>query len=317
MAWGLLKPMRGQTYDLDNYDTIILKFVAGDSDSPDRYPVALRVNNAATEMELFNSSDYGKSREQADLLREFLDLPLQDITTDHPEVIEPEAETTALPNQQVEVDMSDVPVPAELKTDIQNVGNGVQISIPGPAFSLSHILSVLIPWAILLYFGQSFFGFFRHTQTPVFVQMFFGGFGLLFFFFIPLIAVIKRFLAARTYTVIVTVSSKGIEIRPNGDGHKKTVILPKERILSIDYSTVQTSFQAALSGNSTPNYAYGNPVQINSNTGFAPFWVRVLAKVSRSKGIFIKSRSGIYSFGAGLPDDEIYYLYTLVKQHLM
>jgi hypothetical protein len=47
-----------------------------------------------------------------------------------------------------------------------------------------------------------------------------------------------------------------------------------------------------------------------------PRWVSWIKTYSRSKGIFIKTQADIYSFGEGLPDEEVYHLYTLVRNYL-
>jgi hypothetical protein len=41
-----------------------------------------------------------------------------------------------------------------------------------------------------------------------------------------------------------------------------------------------------------------------------------LRRLVASKGVIVKSRKGILSFGAGLPDDEVRYLHATVARAL-
>jgi hypothetical protein len=45
-----------------------------------------------------------------------------------------------------------------------------------------------------------------------------------------------------------------------------------------------------------------------------PNWAKWLARLARSKGVTVKHRGGLLTFGAGLPDDEVTYLHALVKR---
>jgi hypothetical protein len=44
-----------------------------------------------------------------------------------------------------------------------------------------------------------------------------------------------------------------------------------------------------------------------------PAWVTHLKRLSPAKGVAIKSLDGISYIGAGLADEEVYYLYCLIK----
>jgi hypothetical protein len=55
---------------------------------------------------------------------------------------------------------------------------------------------------------------------------------------------------------------------------------------------------------------------VNIGTHPLPAWTRALWRLVPSKGIIIKHQRGLYTFGAGLPDDEIRYLYSLIRRSL-
>jgi hypothetical protein len=45
-------------------------------------------------------------------------------------------------------------------------------------------------------------------------------------------------------------------------------------------------------------------------------WLKWVKKLARLKGVMIKSKGGIFPFGYGLPDDEVRYLYSVVREAL-
>ena len=50
--WGLLVPMRGETFSLAGYDAVVVRLQSGDSDSADRYPVLLRATGGGADLAL-------------------------------------------------------------------------------------------------------------------------------------------------------------------------------------------------------------------------------------------------------------------------
>ena len=58
-ARGLLKPMRGEQYDLNSYVSVIIKHNPGDSDTAETFPVSLRGADGTTELELTSYNNYG------------------------------------------------------------------------------------------------------------------------------------------------------------------------------------------------------------------------------------------------------------------
>jgi hypothetical protein len=39
-------------------------------------------------------------------------------------------------------------------------------------------------------------------------------------------------------------------------------------------------------------------------------------RLAKSKGVTLKHRGGLYTFAAGLPDDEVKYLYSVIRRAL-
>lgn len=74
--------------------------------------------------------------------------------------------------------------------------------------------------------------------------------------------------------------------------------------MDIDYSTVSSASESVLSKN--PSYG-----DLSDR-----WWFKLLRHFSRSKGVQIKSKKGIHSFGCGLPEDEVKYLFSVVTDAL-
>src|SRR5688572_15538138 len=67
--WGLLIPLHEQTTPVDGYTAVRLGFVEGDSDSADRFPVALKAT-AGQEMPLADFTSYTEARKCVRMIAE-------------------------------------------------------------------------------------------------------------------------------------------------------------------------------------------------------------------------------------------------------
>jgi len=315
-AWGLLRPMRGEQYDLGNYQKVILRLVPGDSDSADSYNVLLKSENSNNELDIYNSVNYGTSYEQATLLANFLDFRLEDNTTDHPVTISPGNDNSGqtIVFQEKAPDIS--AQPEFMKCEITESEEGLQIRVPGPDFRTYHLIGLIFPVVILLVVAFPMLSFFNNTNTPMFVQFFFVGFIGLFFILLPLIETIRAFRRSRSFATTVIVNPQGISISENAARGKKSIRISAADIIGIDYGTRESVISAAM--NNLDPHQEKDVKAGGLSTPYVPVprWISWLRKLARSKGIIIKSKQSFYSFGGGLPDEEVYHIYTLVRHYL-
>jgi len=290
IARGLLQPMWGRTYNLKDYHSILLNQVSGDSDSADSYEIVFK-SVTGGELPMLSSQDYGCAHAQALLLAGFVQLPLEDRSSDHHDIIKPGALKQKLSEPVFSREFKVATPPPAMKSDIRVNGEEVTISIPKPKISPYNLLELLIPFGIATYFGRSILPFFSHTGTPIQVQMGFGGFVGLFFVLLPLISILKRYLAAKGYFYVVIVNRGGITIKQN----RLSKTIPADRIIALDYATTETALRGIAN---------------------APAWVASLQRLVRSKGVIIKSKDGFFNIAAGLANEEVEYLYTVIKQYL-
>jgi hypothetical protein len=144
------------------------------------------------------------------------------------------------------------------------------------------------------------------------VQIFFVGFLLLCFCLLPSISTINGIIRSVRGRTLVEVSADGI-IEEQAAWRKRVTFLPAGEIFVLDYSAAQTAF-SSITRSARERYSRSRPAASASPiTPVEPEWLRRLVK---SKGVLVKCKKGIVAFGAGLPDDEVRYLYTLVKRAL-
>lgn len=315
-AWGLLRPMKGEQYDLSNYTAVILSHNPGDSDSPESFPVTLQSAHANTELELNTCQTYGTSRQQAMLLAAFLNLPFLDKSTDHRVVLKP-AELTDKPQPLLqEKEPGIAPRPEIMKCLVTEDGQELLIRIPGPAFSPFHLIGLLIPILIMLFIGIPLVSFFERTQTPAFVSWFFLGFIGLFFILLPILELIKAFILSRSYPLSVKVSPRGIDLQGRLPYKKVDLFIPLKDIVGIDYGTRDSALHSALSDNLPEAKRHLKQGGVSDPYGRPPWWFFWMQKAASARGIVIKTTSELQAFGQALPDAEIYHLYTLVRYYL-
>jgi len=314
---GLLVPMRQTELSLHLYDAVLLRFDPGDSDSADRYIIVLRAKDGSDGLVLYGSTQYGNSHEQAVLVAEFLKLPLVDASTDHESVIDSHLVDQSFHGEPGEK-KDDYPAatrPAVLQTQIQETASEVQIIIPDKVFKPVKLIRYIFPAFILIIIVPPFVSFFRQTDTPDIVEKVFIVIAILFLGIIPLFGLVSSIIRARKSRTIVTANAEGVKIEYRGILQTKTNHIPVTDILGMDYSTTQTvlgSVRTRMARHGTRNQSLD--YKSMGYDGSTPRWLTFIQKLVKSKGIVVKCRSGLVTFGAGLPDEEVYYLFTIVKR---
>ncbi|MEI7832192.1 MAG: hypothetical protein WCJ56_03205 [bacterium] len=292
-AMGLLVPMKWEQRALQEFSAVVIRHNPGDSDSAETFPVVLL---GATEMQLCSSTQFGESYQDAEMLATFLGLPLQDATTSHITAVIP---AQAAAPQQSSLDDTAFPQPPQLRSRIENIGGKIRITIPNPGISPVlpiGLVAFLGTWAVFL---PPLLRFFNHTHTPPLVQMVFVSFFGFLFGLLPLLGFLGSILTAVRGFTRVTAAATGIVIEVQGAWRRNTLQIPATDILDLDYGTRENEISSATVQTST-GQSYAAP-------SWATQWIR-------SAGITIKAKSGLHTFGAGLPDDEVRFLYSLVKQ---
>lgn len=307
---GLLVPMWRRESSLDGYEAVVIRHDAGDSDSPDRYPVVLRSRGRAEDLTLKSASDYADAREQATYLADFLDLPLEDASTDRVSVIGPDRLDAPL-RERMRAEGRGTPLaerPRETRSSVCAYGEGVRITIPGSGFRPATLLGAVIPIGILVFVVPRLRDFFRSTDTPREVGLVFIGFGVLVLGVIPLLGTLVSVLRAKRRRTTVTAGPNGIVLEERFALRTRTTRIDSEDIVGLDFHAVSDALaaatrEAAARGDSVP--------------AVLPRLLQGLSRFVKSEGVTIKSRRGLFKFGAGLSDHEVRYLESVVRAALV
>ncbi|MCK9309775.1 MAG: hypothetical protein M0P99_05835, partial [Candidatus Cloacimonetes bacterium] len=84
---------------------------------------------------------------------------------------------------------------------------------------------------------------------------------------------------------------------------RQSKTISRESIISLDYATIESTFSRITTSGNGQSYV----------NNYTPAWMERLRRFARSKGVIVKSREGVFYIGAGLPDAELVYLYSLIS----
>jgi hypothetical protein len=328
--WGLLVPFKSTEIPLQNFAAIGLGYVAGDSDSAERYPIVLQARPGCEDLPLLSGSDYASGRGQAERIAAFVGLPLADSTTDHESIHAPETFGESFRDRRP--DRSDPVVrPATTRTVIEESGRSVRLHVPGSGSKPALLFRLVIPAVIGLVAGSQFVSFLGDSDTPSPVRWGFLAF-LSLFFLLPALAAVASFGRAKRSGTIVTVSPEGITLDDRKGFRSRSRHIPADAILEVDFSTAASraesrrlhasirpprSVTSGLWKSSSGTSGFGVASAGSGGTGPLPRWVLAIVALMPSGGVILKTRMGWFTFGAGLPDDEVMYLHHVVRQALL
>ncbi len=315
---GLLVPMKGAEYSLRDYEAVTLRFEAGDSDSADRYLVLLKARTGQADFLLSTSTMYGESRDRAAAAAKFLDLPLVDASTDHESVVAAhQADATFQERLRAGEGRREEAVrPLRMQTQVRESGSAVEIVLPGPGFRPGSLVGLIVSVGLLTYVAPELLRFFRQTHTPETVQIVIFGVAVLFLVLVPLRGVINSAVLAARGRTVVTATAAGIVIDEHDAWRAKSMRIPGADILGLDYGTADARLHSARRFAAQRAPQVGQAALSAGPDRPAPRWLVALGRFAKAKGIIVKGRNGLITFGAGLPDDEIRYLYAVVSRAL-
>jgi hypothetical protein len=179
------------------------------------------------------------------------------------------------------------------------------------------VVLTLVPVAVVAVVFGPFRQLFQRTDTPDAIGWIFLGFFALLFGVLPGLTALNAVVRSRRGATIVTVSAAGLQIDDRGAWRTATRgIYTADDIFDLDFSTSESLMDSARRtavARAREADGMANP------TALSPRMERVLTSIvsfTRSKGITVKTRQGLVSFGAGLSDSELRYLYGVVRRAL-
>jgi hypothetical protein len=314
--WGLIVPLRERSYPLTGYSSVVLGFVRGDSDTADRFPVALKAQTGAN-FSLCSFTTYAESRECAIEVARHLHLDVEDSTTDHRVRVTPADADRPFREQTTDFTHDAAPPrPAEARSTVSREPDGLRIDIPHPRMHPLWAVAGFIPLVIPVIVVPWLMEFFRQTRTPDPVGWVFIGFVTLFFGLLPAMTVLSAFRRSYRGGTVVMVSPRGMEIQERGAWRtRSTAAIEAADILDVDFSTRESAIASA-------RVAAEEQAMESTGAGSAAAGPRTerlllwLTKFAKGHGLTVKTRMGLTTFGEGLADEEIRYLHAVVRDAL-
>jgi len=317
--WGLLVPMRSRIHDVGEYKAVMLTFEAGDSDSADKFPVSLK-GRAGGDLRLCSSPRYAEARAWARDIARHLRLDIEDATTDHPRRMVADAAELTI-QQRLRIDGADHAIlerPATARSEVAHENGMTTLAIPAQRVHPALLALMALPAAIPLIVFNPLAHFFRQTKTPSPIGWFFLGFLLFIFVALPGTIAFNAFVRSRRGRTIVTISSSRVRIQERGAWFTTTTASHQlSDIFDVDYSTAESLLGSAR------RHAEQSVTQPGATSSAGPAIGRrtervltVLSRFAKGRGVTLKTKEGLTSFGQGLSDEEIAYLYSVVKRAL-
>ena len=94
--------------------------------------------------------------------------------------------------------------------------------------------------------------------------------------------------------------------------------IPADMILDIDYGTTASRMESARQrGAAVRSVSVVRGSESAIRNVQLPRWVSFLGSLVPSKGVILKTRRGVFTFGSGLPDEEVLYLHDRVKRAVL
>ena len=313
---GLLIPMHERIVPLHGFTAVTLGFVQGDSDSADRFPIALKAQSGP-DLSLCSFTEYAEARACARAVGGHLHLDLEDASTDHP-VRLPAGQPDQTLQERLRVGgipSGDMPRPADTRSHVTREHGVTTIVVPARPLPILLLAGLAVPAGIALLVGPSLWEFFRRTQTPGVVAWFFLSF-LGLFLALPTLTLLNGFLRSRRGATLVDVSREVLSIRERGAWRTRTVAsVEASDILDIDYST-RDSTLASARRTAEQQVLQAHPTASATTGPRVERMLAALARFGRGKGLTIKTRGGLIAFGQGLEDAEVRYLHAVIVRAL-
>ena len=315
--WCILLPVRTWTYQLGDYTTVTLAFVPGDSDSADKYPIGLKGNTAAA-LPLCSPTQFAEARQCAATVARHLGLDIEDTSTDHPaRVTASEVDAGLQDRLRSAASAPAAARPSRMTSEVSDDEGSIRITIPMPPLNPLVMIAGLFP-SVIAVSMLGWLGLLSRSRplTPpewIFFGVLFVGFALL-----PAVSVLARWLRSRVGRTVVTISTEELRVQERGIFRTRTVTaLSASEILDVDYSTKESMMTSARRHAEEQTATMRqNPVSSTTTTPGTERVFTVLSWFLKGRGILVKTRTGMTTFGDGLADDEIQYLHAIVRRAL-
>ncbi len=306
---GLIVPIRQQVRALSEFNAVVMAYDAGDSDSPERYPVRLR-SISGKDFVISTPATFGESRKLAEYLSAFLRFPLVDTITDHETVVAAEGIGQTLRERLLAGggELAQPVRPLKMRCEVTESPGKTTVAIPGGGSWPAGVFSIVMPLVVLLVVIPALLRFF--TRSGASQVIYFGVLLLLVVILVlPTIFVsVNLMVGSQRKRIMMTASPAGLEIEQRSAWRMHTTVVPAADLLDLDCSTADAAMKSARSSS------------IRLAEAPKPGAEGLAASLKRwlpARGIVVKSRTELISVGEGLPAAELQYLSWELRRGLI
>lgn len=318
--WGWLWPMYTQRHELSDFTLVTFGLERGDSDSPDRFPVALASMSGA-QLVLGKPTGYAEARSWASSVAAHLNLPIEDRSTDHVTRL-----TAAQANQpfiaRTEarwIEADEVSRPPDARSDVRFDGHTATIRIPRPRRHPTLAWLQLIPVAAFVWWFVPLGRLSRDLAPSSGFDSPLAWVLIILFCMLPAVVVVSALLRSHVGHTIVTVSpTQGVEVAERRRYRTQVIAsIPPDAVLDVDFSTDESARAHVMRTTEDDLRARGGPHAPQAARSGARYALEVISRFARSRGVIVKGRDGLTAFGHHLDDAEVRYLHSVVRRTLL
>jgi hypothetical protein len=315
--WGLLLPMKSNEYPLERFARVKLSRDAGDSDSGDTYPVHLVGEWVDKPLLIEAPTDYQEARTTGEFLARFLQRPLEDISSGKKVVRDPDNLDESL-KERVLRTQEDVrslpPPPLEMRTNIEQTSEGVELEIPGPPLKGFRLIPLVLVLAMVGMVGKFFLPMFFSLPGPKIIRYGFAAFIGLFFIFLPIASVIRHLLRIKRQTTRVTVNPALLRVEEHRSGKILVTEILAEDLRELTLPTVLSALEEVDLPGTKRTVSLGHTGVARMPDGRpAPRILEAFLRCVGLPGITATGKKARVTFGKGLSEAELLYLHALVR----
>jgi len=314
---GLVIPLKRIVHRLDRF--VAVRLERDRQEKSILYKVQLKGDDATETIAVESLSDYGRARQAAEELSRFLRKPMEDRSTGRTVIRDPGHLDESFRDRfrRLGQEISFAPQPVTLRTGVERTAEGVALAIPAAPMGLRHLLPLTVA---LAFAGIAAFwilpGLLSLPAPPV-VQVMMVGFIGFFALLLPILTTLRDVARSRGGSTRITASRAGLRVEEKEKGGTRVTDIPAGELEDLEFidrrsliSTVEVPGMEKgqdFGDTGTPRLPDGRPV---------PRIILALMRLAPTKGITARSDRAIVTFGQGLPEDELAYLFALIVQTL-
>jgi hypothetical protein len=315
---GLLVPMKRTETLLSLYGSVRLSHKPGDKNSADTFPVELAGPGVKKPLLIGSPTDYAEARRTAEELSRFLDKPLEDSSAAKKVVREPGRLDEPL-RDRIRRTGEDVrslpPIPQSMQAKIEETADGVTLELPLRTPTLFRMASLVVSFIMASVVGFIAIPFINQLPFEPMTRLGITLFVTALFILGPILTGLRLFRMQSGRRTVVTVNRTVLRVKERSGGKSggreipldelEDLILPTARSLIEETEIPGQKHYPTPGDTGTPRMPDGRPV---------PGFLLSLIRLAGSPGITARSDKMTLTFGQGLPEVELVYLYGLIRK---